>query len=367
MSKRNLATFFLGLLLYMPISTYSASPENSVVATIIGGVNPTGMAITRDSSTAYMANLNNYGVAGQYSVSVLNLKNNSVETIIHDPSFSEPYNIALNAEETKAYVTNSNSTTVSVIDTKTNKVTKVIKGFDGPDGIVINHETNLAYITNYGGPNGVKSDNGRTVSVVDLNTNKIVKTITVGYGPVSLAISPDNKFIYVINYEFGKLDNGSMSIIRTDTNKVIHTVRGLFGPFAIALTPDGNFAYITNFGSNDFTPIGSTVSVIDLKKRKPKITATIDLGLQPSGIDITPNGLFAYVSNYNTLYRHADTFVDLTPGGGTVQIIDIATNQVLLPTIAVGNSPGRVYISPDGKFAYTTNFSGNTLSVIALP
>lgn len=362
MKKEFLKGCLLGLLLFISIETYADS--NTVVATINAGINPGGMAITPDSRTAYVANVNNYEIINENTVSVINLKKNAIETTIRDFSFNEPYTVTLNAEGTKAYVTNSNSSTVSIIDTRTNQVIDVIPGFDGPSGMVIDHARNIGYVNNYGGPEGVESGNGKTISLVNLDSNTIVGTIEVDLAPVALAIAPDGKFVYVINYVDGNPGTGTMNIIQTDINQVIDTVRGLFGPFSIALTPNGKFAYITNFGSNNFDPIGTTVSVINLKKHR--ITATINLALQPSGIGITPNGRFAYVSNYNTLYRHKN-FTELTAGQGTVAIIDIATNKVIPPTIAVGSSPARVTISPNGKFAYISNFTANTIDVIALP
>lgn len=353
----------IGLLFFIPIYTDAATP-NTVIATINAGVNPAGIAITPDSRTAYVANVNNYGIINEHVVSVINLRTNLVETTIRDPSFNELYTVTLNANATKAYATNSNSSTVSIIDTRTNQVSGLIHGFDGPSGMVIHHKRHVGYVNNYGGPEGVGSGNGKTISVVNLLTNTIVDTIEVGQGPVALALSPSGRFLYVINYVDGKPGTGTLSIIRTDINQVVDTVEGFFGPFGIALTPDGKFAYITNFGSNDFDPIGRTVSVVNLCTHQ--ITATIDLALQPSGVGITPDGRFAYVSNYNTLYRHKN-FVELTAGEGTVAIIDIATNQVLPPTIVVGESPARVTISPNGKFAYISNFTGNTIDVIALP
>ena len=63
----------------------------------------------------------------------------------------------------------------------------------------------------------------------------------------------------------GQLNTGTISIIRTSDNSVqLNAISGLSGPFAIAITPDGKYAYVTNFGSNNFSPVGTTVSVINL-------------------------------------------------------------------------------------------------------
>jgi len=351
------------LFLLMPIYTYAVS-SNRVVATINVGVTPAGIALTPDNRFAYVANNNNYGITGGATVSVLNLTNNTLEQTISDASFNQPYTVTINKAGTKAYVTNSNSTTITIIDIATNTVMGTIGGFDGPSGMVITPSGDIAYVNNYGGPDGVGSGSGTTVRVVNLTTNTIVGApIMVGLAPASLAITPDGKFVYVINYVDGNTGTGTISVIQTSNNTVIDTITGFSGPFAIAITPNGQYAYVTNFGSNNFEPIGTTVSVINLKINA--VIATINVGIQPSGIAITPNGLFAYVTNYNTLYANgAPAFTGLTAGQGTVNIINIATNTVIPPIIAVGQSPDAIAIASNGNYAYVSNYTSNSVSVL---
>lgn len=344
-------------------STLCAEEANSVVATINVGVNPSGIAITPDDLFAYVANNNNYMIRDADSVSVINLTNNTLETIIYDVSFNQPYTVTINAAGTTAYVTNSNSTTVSIIDLTHNTVSGLIGLFDGPSGLVIASDGIHAYVNNYGGPDGVGSGNGKTVSYVNLNSTVIEKTITVGVAPAALAITPDGAFVYVANYVSGEPGTGTISVIQTSTNTVVDTILGFSGPFAIAITPDGQYAYVTNFGSNNFAPVGNTVSVVDLTSNT--IIATIPLGTQPAGIAITPDGSLAYVSNYNTLYAGPD-YNGLTAGPGTVNIIDTQTNAVISPTIPVGLSPDAIAISHDGAYAYVTNYTSNTVNVIPI-
>lgn len=349
-----------------PISLYPNifAPVNTVVATVAVGVTPAGLAITPDSRFAYVANNNNYGISGSDSVSVIDLSTNLPVTTITDASFNEPYTITINAAGTKAYVTNSNGATVTIIDTATNTVSGLISGFDGPSGFAITPDGTKAYVNNYGGPI-LGSGNGTTVRVVDLTTNTIIGSpITVGQAPAALAMAPSGTYVYSINYVTGNPGTGTMSVIRTSDNTVTTPVGSLFGPFAIALTPNGNYAYITNFGSNNFAPYGSTVSVVDLSTYT--IINTITVGIQPSGLAITPDGKYAYVSNYNTLYA-GQYFTNLTAGQGTINIIDIATNTLLPLTIAVGESPDAIAISPNGQYAYISNYTANTVNVIALP
>lgn len=354
----------VGSLLLLSTYTYQGPiPLSQInIATINVGVTPDGLALTPDNKLAYVANNNNYVLPDADTVSVLDLENNLVLSTISDASFNQPYTVTMNAQGTKAYVTNSNSTTVTIINVPNNSIAGIIDGFDGPSGFVITPDGTTAYVNNYGGPDGVGSGNGKTIRVVDLRTNSIVgAAITVDQAPAALALSPDGAFLYSINYVDGNPGTGTMNVIRTSTNTVIATVTGFSGPFDIVITSDGKFAYVTNFGSNNFYPFGTTVSVVDLTKNK--IIKNIEVGIQPSGIALSPDDRYAYVTNYDTLYTDTN-FSALAPGQGTVNIIDTKTNRVLEPTIPVGQSPANIAVSSDGAFAYVSNFTSNVVNVL---
>ena len=357
------SNFFLAALWISMFANLSAIVPNPAVATFNVGVTPTDVAFSPDGKRAYVVNNDNYTIANENNITVIDTETLLPITVINDTSFNEPWRMAINASGTKGYVCNSNACTVSVVDLMTNTVTDVITGFDGPSGFVITPDGNYGYVNNYGAPDcGVGSGNGTTVRVVDLNADTIVGVpIVVDLAPAGLAITPDGAFVYVVNYTVGNPGTGTISKISTSSNTVVATISGLSGPFRIAITPDGKYAYVTNFGSNDFAPFGTTVSVVDLSS--DTIVDTVSVGIQPAGLDITPDGRYAYVSNYNTLYA-GPGFTNETPGQGTVNIIDIATNTVLPLTIPVGQSPNGITITPDGYYAYVTNFISNTVNVI---
>ena len=83
----------------------------------------------------------------------------------------------------KAYVTNANADTVSVIDTATNAVVgSPITVGDVPFGIAITPDGTKAYVAN---------QNANTVSVIDTATNAVVgSAIPVGSLPFGIAICP---------------------------------------------------------------------------------------------------------------------------------------------------------------------------------
>jgi YVTN family beta-propeller protein len=77
-------------------------------------------------------------------------------------------------------------------------------------------------------------------------------------------------------------------------------------PIAVAVTPDSRFAYVVNYGIFNTAP-GHTVSVIDTATNQVK--TTILVGLSPTGVAITPNSQFAYIANNN-------------PGSDSVSVIN---------------------------------------------
>ena len=82
----------------------------------------------------------------------------------------------------KAYVTNANANTVSVIDTATNTVSATVAVGSVPFGIAITPDGTKAYVTNA---------NADTVSVIDTATNTVVgSAIPVGSAPFGIAICP---------------------------------------------------------------------------------------------------------------------------------------------------------------------------------
>lgn len=353
--------------------------NSKLIATVNVGVNPTAMAITSDSAKLYVANGNNYGIAGSDNVTLVDLKTLMPIKTITNESFNEPYTVTLSKGETKAYVTNSGGTSISIIDVETDEVTGTIEGFNGPSGMVITPDGKTAYVNNYGATTAIPSGSGNTVSVVDLIAERIIAEITlstsgVPAAPAAIAISPKGDFVYTANYVNGNPGQGTMSKISTASNTVVATIGGdpskgpfFFGVFAMAIDATGTFAYFTNFGSNNFAPYGTTVTVVNLEADPCIQTGTVNVGIQPSGFAITPDGRYGFVSNYNTLYSTgAPTFSGLTAGQGTVNIIDLSTNSLVPLTINVGMSPGSIAISPDGKYAVVSNYTGNTVSIISI-
>ncbi len=91
----------------------------------------------------------------------------------------------------KAYITNQADNTVSVVDLVTLEVVKTIKVGIAPLGITILNKKNLGFIGNVG------SDD---ISVIDTRTDQIIKTIKLNTAPLSLTSNPDESKVYVTDW-----------------------------------------------------------------------------------------------------------------------------------------------------------------------
>ena len=150
-------------------------------------------------------------------------------------------------------------------------------------------------------------------------------TIRVGINPVSLAVTPNGKYLYVTNY-----GSHTVSVIKTARNKVSDSITltsGAGGSLSsVAITPDGSTVFVLD--------AHSTIAVISTSTNtvRKKISAGPSFG---TGLAITPDGAHLFVSNFS----------------GTVSIINVASHQIE-KTLTVGTETWAVAISPDGKSAY---------------
>src|SRR6266850_6305348 len=95
----------------------------------------------------------------------------------------------------------------------------------------------------------VPTHKSNSVSVIRTSQNTVTAVIPVGVQPLSAAISPDGKFVYVTNSGWF-FSNNDVSVIDTNTNTVVSTIPVGRFPVGVAFTPNGQFAYVANSNSN---------------------------------------------------------------------------------------------------------------------
>lgn len=284
------------------------------------------------------------------------------------PGRCDPFAVAITPDGGFAYVANAGyqgapGNTVSIINTASNNVVATIEVGTGPSGLAITPDGRFVYVANSGFMKGPLSD---SVSVIDATktltdpANAVAATIHVGNGPFGIAIAPDGRFAYVSYCGSPCGSAAATAVIDTATNSMRATVQG-GGPLGGAITPDGHFIY----GVNPFT---NTLSVIDTTKALTDpahaVAQSIVIANCPFAVAITPDARFAYVVNRGEGCSNEGVM-------GGVAVVDTA---MLLtdPTHAVvntipfpaGSDPAGIAITPDGRDAYVTAQSANTVSVI---
>ncbi len=242
-----------------------------------------------------------------------------------------------------AYISDAQTSTVTVIDTSTNTVVTTIPVGNYPIGVTVHPNGTRVYVANL---------NSNTVSVIDTFTNTVIDTVSVGLNPSGLAVHPAGTWVYVTNSDQG--GSGSVSVIDTSINTVIATVAVGFAPHGVAVHPDGTRVYIADESN--------VVSVINTANNT--VSARISVGGAPTGVAVHPHGTRVYVAS-TTLSAPAGF------GGQTFSVVDTikaetdpAHAEINRPTVEIGAARSAGYgvaVTPDGTRLY---YAGNPLSVV---
>jgi YVTN family beta-propeller protein/autotransporter-associated beta strand protein len=260
-------------------------------------------------------------------------------------------------------------TTVKVIDTTTHGSLGDVTVGTAPRSVAITPDGRRAYVANSG---------TNTVAVLDVVTRTIVTTVNLPGGGVihSLAMAPDGRRLYVAktfavevidltgpgHLVFGSVAAPAGAVLRviavppdgltalvTSTHGTypLNLTTEAFGTviptgassWEIAITPNGQTAYVTDFTNNH-------VMVVDVALQSVS-GAPIAVGASPWGVAFSPDGAFAYVAN-----NDADT----------VSVIDVA-NRTVVATLSSDTGPRDVAFTPDGRYAFVAT-GANTVTVI---
>jgi serine/threonine-protein kinase len=135
------------------------------------------------------------------------------------------------------YATDHMSTTVTVVNARTNGIIKEIEVGETPHSIAISPDGSRLAVTSF---------NGNEVFLVNTATDQEVARIPVGRNPLEVTYSPDGRSIYTVNNE----DN-TVTVIDTADNRVIAKIPTGKAPTSISVLPDGRRAYVSD--ENDGT------------------------------------------------------------------------------------------------------------------
>ena len=173
---------------------------------------------------------------------------------------ASPHGMGLNADNTKLYIGTENADVPGVVvyDVKAGKVLRKIDLLlRGGHYLQVHPATDKLYYPH-------RNDN--RVVVIDTKTDRILKIIPVEGGPVGVAFAPNGE---VWIHEDG---DGSVTVVDSTTDEVVKVIAtGGTGAGRMAVSPDGRFAASTHSDSQD-------VAIIDTAAKTVRATVTIGKG-----------------------------------------------------------------------------------------
>ena len=194
-----------------------------------------------------------------------------------------------------------------------------IGGKPVPGGLTLDEQENKIYVT---------LSRNNTLAIVDL-ADETVKEIPVGIAPYKVVLASGSK-AYVSNWG-GRIPQVGESTFNTSGSQVL-------------VDPE------TGVANN------GTVSVVDLEKQTQ--AKSIDVGLHPSGMVLSPDGKRLYVACANS---------------DIISVINTRTDEVveeisvhLQKDLPFGSGPNALAITGDGKYLYIANGTDNAICVVKI-
>ena len=373
---------------------------------------PFGLTLSPDGKTIITANS---GV-GPFSISIITDYNAAAPVLKQIPKTLNPekglleavfMGLAISPDNKKVYVAGGQQNKIYVFDLATNKKLSEIScnvSFDGSDysdgyigDLVLNKNGSLLYAVD---------QIGFRMLVIDTKSNKVIHNVKTGRYPFGIALSPDEKTVYVANvgmfeysyitsldrdklketstkfptsaYGSKEMKEGvkndslefeglgdpnapeSFSVWSIDVNKdvpvvfskvktgvligeMVEGISAVGGSSPNSIVATDDFVYVSN-ASND------NISVIDVKQSK--VVSSIELklderlgnlkGVIPFGLTLSPDQKRLFVAE---------------AGINAVAVIDVASKKVV-GHIPSGWFPSKLKVTPDGKQLIVANAKG---------
>jgi YVTN family beta-propeller protein len=229
-------------------------------------------------------------------------------------------------ESTLCRIGSDGASTVSVIDTQTDKIVRSIEVGPNPHGLAIAPDGRQILVGAYG---------TNQVLLVDTRTDQIVKRLPVPM-PHNSVLSPDGHTAYV-----GSQKQGATAIVILDLiqGTRVGTIPLAKTPRGLALSPDAKQLYVTVAGAD-------AVQVVDLASQR--VIGQIPVGASPHHVLMLPNGTAGLV---------------VSQGPGTLEFFD-PMRRTVSHIVQVGTNPHWLAVSTDGRTAYVTNEGSQDVSIV---
>ena len=179
----------------------------------------------------------------------------------------------------------------------------------------------------------VTNEKDDTISIIDVKSLEVVKTINVGERPRGITISKDKKHIFIC-----ASDSDTVQVMDIATGKILHELPSGLDPEQFALHPNNKLLFIAN--EDD-----AITTVVDTEKRT--VVAQIDVGIEPEGMAVSPDGKWAITTSETTNFVH---WINVS-------------SLVLEHNSLVEQRPRHAEFTADGKELWVSAEIGGTVTV----
>jgi len=157
-----------------------------------------------------------------------------------------------------------------------------------------------------------------------------------------LAISPDGKLLFAVHV-FGQI----ISVVDVETGHVLRSIPLPAEPYTCAVSPDGATLFVSLWG-------GAKVLLFDTTRFEP--IGEVAVGEHPNAMAVTSDGARLFVACANT---NAVWAIDVKSRRVAEQI-----RVSMFPDAPPGSTPNHVSVSPDGRRLLVANADNNTVAVV---
>jgi YVTN family beta-propeller protein len=228
---------------------------------------------------------------------------------------------------TKVYVSNTNSLSVSVLNSATGLTLATVPVGFSVQWEAISPDGSRLYVESFDAANLYH------IVAIDTATNTVTGKLAIhDFAVDAMTLTPDGTTLYVI---------GSLGLYVIDANalSVTKTISSVSAA-SQAVTPDGKYLYIASVG-NTGNPQES-VQVVSIANYAVVHTILLPSKVSAGFIKITPDGSQAWLGEFPLNKGVRSTIVVISTG-------TFATNAITLPA---SQSPGAILFSPDSSTAY---------------
>jgi YVTN family beta-propeller protein len=281
------------------------------------------------------------------TVTVLDVVNLRIDREV--PVGEHPVAVAISPTRNEVYVVNEGGAngSLTVINAEKNAVAATIQLRRAPISIEVDAGGKLAYVANSG---------SNAISIVDLVARREIGVIGVGLQPVAAKISPDGNTLVVAN-----LEGNSASVIDLPSGQMRAVFEGCPGADDVAILPDSSKAFVACSRGHQVMAIAlertqtisNQTSLKDVSTQpgsSDRVEALMDVGHAPVQLALKPDGGELFVSN-----SLSDTVSEVVTGTDDVG-----------GAFLIGDNPVRGLVSRDNVVLYVANFQSQFVTAYSI-